>query len=71
MSDLMQPPMLPVEVEGEVTIWFPSDEAVTVDGWVASLDGHRRVLEIIRSSCCQLRIDDRLMIVLSRQRPSA
>src|SRR5450755_4629444 len=67
MSDAPKLPTLPVEVDGDVTIRFASDETVTLDGWVASLDGHRRVLEIIRGSCGDLRIDDRLIIVLSRQ----
>jgi hypothetical protein len=59
--------VLPAEVNGDVVMRIATDGTVALEGWVASLDGHRGALEIARNSSGPRRLDDRVVIVLGRQ----
>jgi hypothetical protein len=59
---------LPSEIEGDVTLHALAGGRASLEGWVASLNGHLRALEIGRqASGCSV-VEDRLEIVLSRSR---
>lgn len=64
MSDATSRLVLPPKIDGEVFMRIAGDGTVTLEGWVASLDGHRCALEIARGSSGLRRLDDRLMILL-------